>query len=203
MALIDYTYFVGEIQIPNLATPELQSRINWFINQYEIKMLREWMGEDMYRDFMDALGLNGSGFDNVTDGQANEGMDPWWAQLLNGVEYVGLDERKHKWKGIVCLQDDYNTSKTAPSAYFVYYWYMRDAVTQTTGNGEIFKQAENGIIISPRQKVVTAWQKVVDWAHDFIWYMDTYYLQTEYVDWWLANRYRMLEKYRYINSYSI
>lgn len=50
---------------------------------------------------------------------------------------------------------------------YVYYWYVRDAVTLTTGTGETKPANENSTVVSSVNKQVKAWNKMVDLAREF------------------------------------
>lgn len=205
MPLIDNTFFVGELGIPNSDDPSVAASLTLFTNRYEVELLRTWLGEDLYRDFVTALGQNKTTgvYANVNNGQAMDGVDAMWANLLNGVEYEGMDQRLHKWNGFVCLSDDGYPVKKSPIANYVFYKYMRDQALQRTGIGVINPTNESGVPASGSEMMSRAWNTMIDWGHQLIWYLDTYYAEPLYVNWQLQNRYRMLEKFRYINQFSI
>ena len=70
--LIDTSYFVGELNIPNTDSPAILERLTWFINKYEVEILRDVLGTDLYRAFMDALGQG----EGVNTGYATGGIRP-------------------------------------------------------------------------------------------------------------------------------
>lgn len=59
-----------------------------------------------------------------------------------------------------------NTLKPMVKCY-VYYWFIRNKVTLTSGTGEVKPQNENSIIVTGTNKMVKAWNKMVDNVHLF------------------------------------
>lgn len=53
--LIDRSYFIGEINIPNTHLPQVGENLDWFIEKYEPKFLRILMGYDFYQAFIDGI----------------------------------------------------------------------------------------------------------------------------------------------------
>lgn len=304
--LIDLSYFITELNIPNTDKLEVQENILWYIQKYEIEILRDALGMDLYRAFMDALGqtvsktpvtitsnanitredlwikadstpgfssgqnqyvdaslaswqysveLPGSGtlrpgekiefiptggfrwingytiqpneeyvihfspsqsftgtsqnvwssYLYVTNGLADPTkMDQRWVDLLNGKEYIGLDARRHKWQGFIAAIDD-TTPKKSIIANYVYYYWMRNNATHTTGTTEVVANAENAINVSNNAKAMSAWNEMVDWLHEMIWFLDTAnaYDYNYYPGWWLQNRYYLLKKYKKINLFNL
>lgn len=300
--LIDPSYFVTELNIPNTDKQEIQENLLWYIQKYEVEILRDALGGDLYRAFMTALGqrvsqtpvnitsvatiakedlwikadstqgftsgsdryintslagwqynvelrgvgtlhpgveiefystggwrwINGykvqpneeyiihflptqsftgvsqniySFYDNVTNGIADATkMDQKWVDLLNGKEYIGLDARRHKWQGFIAVADDTSPKKSI-IANFVYYWWMRNNATHSTGTTEIVANAENAVNVANNAKSMHAWNEMCNWLHEMIWFLDTAnaYDYNYYPGWWLQNRYYLLHKYKKIN----
>lgn len=55
-----------------------------------------------------------------------------------------------------------SVTKVSPVANYVYVKLLEDSVTKTTGIGELLPTGENGLKASPVQKIVQAWNKMVD-----------------------------------------
>ena len=205
--LIDTSYFVAQLNIPNTDVTENIESLNWFIDKYEVEIMRDCLGVDLYRDFMTALGQksDGTGYSNVTGGKADSTkMDQKWVNLLNGLEYTGLDARKHKWPGFISLNDDTQPKKSL-LANFVYYYWMLNNASHSMGATEAVVNAENAISISNNRKTMFAWNEAVNAIHELIWYLDfsVYTDYTFYSNWWLQNRYYLLKKYKKINPFGI
>lgn len=104
-----------------------------------------------------------------------------YADYLLGIAEDPIPE---KW---VTLQ---NLCKPALASY-VYYWYIRDQVSQTVGMGQVKPAGENGTIVTPMYKMVRAWNEMVDEVHEIAKYIHahpddygTYYTYWNYWGWW-------------------
>lgn len=89
MGLIDSTYFVGEINIPNsqLANSGVPELLATLIEVREPEFLRKVLGYELSRDFITGL--------------SQLVIDPKWTNLLQGVEYTDMNGRLNKWNGLL------------------------------------------------------------------------------------------------------
>lgn len=87
MSLIDRTYFVGELNIPNTSQAAIGSAVDLFIEQYEEKLLNEVLGYTLYKAFKAGLQVIP--------------VDQKWTDLIEGVEYIDLNSKTRFWKGLV------------------------------------------------------------------------------------------------------
>lgn len=126
--LIDHTFFVGELNIPNTDRPDVQERLQYFIRKYEPMFLRQALGEALYGAF--------------SNGLEEEPISVGWGNL----------------KARLVLED--GDFKYSPIAAYVYYWYMRDQATVTTGVGEAVPNTDNAQRASAMQKMVSAWNEM-------------------------------------------
>jgi hypothetical protein len=85
--LIDRTYFVGELNIPNTNQAAIGSQVDLFIEQYEDQLLNEVLGYSLYKAFK-------AGMQEVT-------VDQKWTDLIEGVEYTDVNSKVRFWKGLV------------------------------------------------------------------------------------------------------
>lgn len=85
--LIDRSYFIGEINIPNTTTTAVGGLLDWFIEKYEEKFLKEVLGYDLYKAFK-------AGLQEIPVQQK-------WTDLIEGVEYTDLNSNTRFWKGLV------------------------------------------------------------------------------------------------------
>lgn len=138
MAQIGNTYFIREINIPANA---LTSDMTEFITQYEKEVLTKLLGYELYTDF-------------IASPSATR-----WARLISGheyeVDYKGLTTTI-KWNGLV------NTELISFIAYYVYFYWMKFHVTDTTSIGESITEKENALSISPVSKMTSAYNNFVD-----------------------------------------
>ncbi len=87
MSLIDRTYFVGELNIPNTSQAAIGSAVDLFIEQYEEKLLIEVLGYTLYKALK-------AGIQEVPVAQK-------WTDLIEGVEYTDINSKVRFWKGLV------------------------------------------------------------------------------------------------------
>lgn len=139
--IIDLTYFHGLINIPQLSQPYVSDSVDSFIVEFERDILIKILGLRMYNAFMAGL--------------TESVVEQRWQDLRDGVEY-----NNKEWMGFA------NSRKKSLIANYVYYWYTRDQVTQTTGVGESATKTENAVRVSPAGKQTRAWNEMVNWIAD-------------------------------------
>lgn len=87
MALIDRTYFVGELNIPNTNQAAIGSAVDLFIEQYEDQFLNEVLGYTLSKALKAGLQV--------------APVAQKWTDLIEGVEYTDLANKTRFWKGLV------------------------------------------------------------------------------------------------------
>lgn len=85
--LIDRTYFVGELNIPNTSQAAIGSLTDLFIEKYENQFLNDVLGYTLYKALK-------AGLDIVPVAQI-------WTDLIEGVEYTDQNNKVRYWKGLV------------------------------------------------------------------------------------------------------
>lgn len=85
--LIDRTYFIGELNIPNTHTTEIGGLLDLFIEKYETKFLNELLGYELYKAFKAGL--------------LEDPINQKWTDLIEGVEYTDLQEKTRFWPGLL------------------------------------------------------------------------------------------------------
>jgi hypothetical protein len=85
--LIDRTYFVGELSIPNTSQASISSLTDLFIEKYEDEFLGEVLGYSLYKALK-------AGLQVLPVAQK-------WTDLIEGVEYTNLSSKTKFWKGLV------------------------------------------------------------------------------------------------------
>ena len=138
--IISPSFFVANINIPNSGDASIASTINWFIQKYETRFLQNALGYPLYKAYL------------ATPSAAR------FQDILNGKEYTDWNGRTTKWDGLVINLSD--TQKTSPIANYVYYWYTRNNITQSTGVAEVIASSENATTVSPRKKMASAWNEM-------------------------------------------
>lgn len=135
-SLINYSFFVRDINIPNIepkvgtVNPILQ-QLDSFIVKYEQECMIKLFCYPFYKAFI-----------NESSQRISE--------LINGVEYTILGVPT-LWKGLV-----YNENISLIANY-IYFFYRRFNVTQTTGVAESATNSKEAIPISPAYKMRDAW----------------------------------------------
>lgn len=64
-------------------------------------------------------------------------------------------------------------SKESLIANYVYYWYVRKTITQTTTVGEVKTKTENATRVIPSGKMERAWNEMVGWVHEMYCFLET------------------------------
>jgi hypothetical protein len=177
--LIDKTYFVGERMIPNTDQPAVLERLNWFITKYESELLRALLGYQLYEEMKAGL---------VADPILGK-----WISLRDGDEYT-VDGVLYKWDGLQSA-----TTFQSMIADYVYYWWMRDSATQTTGVGETIPGAENAVRVSPADKMCYAWNEMVAKAQALYHFLENH--TVDYASW--DNDYQSWLIVRPINPFNL
>jgi len=136
MSLIDKTYFVKDINIPDSTYSDLTA----YIATNEKAILIKLLGYEIWK-LVDA-------YNAVTSPQRI-------LDLVEGVEY-DVDGYTIKWNGLK------NTDLISLIAYYVYYLWLKDNTTFTTKSGELKSIGENAEIANPTVKMVNAWNKLRD-----------------------------------------
>lgn len=84
-------------------------------------------------------------------------------------------------------------------ANYVYYWFMREAASTTTGIGETSPQGENSINATPAYKMQRAWVEMMGWVREFQEFMNQ--KREDYPEFFYHNIPAMF--FRTVNSFGI
>lgn len=182
MSFIDTTYFVRDINIPISSTSGLNGGINDSINLYEDEVLKLLLGYKLWslmKAAIAAYDLAKADYDSAlliynpeTDPPlVIPVLDARFDRLINGAEFsfeLYGTTIETKWNGFK------NTSKRSLIANYVYFMHRQNNDSQYTGIGETKAKGENSIPVSPRQKMVTAWNGFVEMYGEANSYMLSY-----------------------------
>lgn len=160
---IDISYFVGGIDIPNTDTTN-KNALGLAIKKYESEFLTRFLGKALY-----AYLLSVTDFITDPNNPTAAGMDGY---LINGISFTGSNGNPNYTEGIRG-GDLYATSgfKRSMIANYVYWQWMRQYSSQTVGVGVVKSKVENMMLVSPKDKMVTAWNEMVDLItvlHDYL-----------------------------------
>jgi hypothetical protein len=136
--IIDSTYFVRKINIPNIdasvnpRNAPILERLNSFIDQYEPECLVNILGYELYK---------------VVKSETSQRV----SDLINGAEFTDDEGRFRKWRGLVY------EPKVSLIANYVYYKFQEDSAKQTTGVSTSVNKTASGDSKSPEYKMLDAW----------------------------------------------
>lgn len=150
MATIDTSYFYGERSIAGISQAETAAALAIFIDGKEDELMTRLMGYNLYKLYKAGITASTQIYKDIRDGK----------------EYTNSLGIADKWVGLAFTV---GTSKRSLIANYVYWHYVRDNHTFTTGSGE--KKTDLAINVSPDVKLISAWNEMVNWIyalHDFL-----------------------------------
>lgn len=161
MSLIDKTYFVKDINIPDSTFSDLDA----YITRYEKEILQHLLGYELWK-LVDAYGAGDTGV---------------IADLVEGKEYT-IGSETVKWNGLI------NDDKVSLIAYYVYYWWVRNNATFTAITGERKAKDENSDPAAVNQRITNAWLRLEDLALSVDFPYDSLYMflstnEADYPEW--------------------
>lgn len=176
MALIDASYFVGELNIPNTSKPGVSERLTHFIAKREEELLRSLLGVELHEAYKAGIAV--------------AEPDQKWKDLRDGKVYDGYGIM-YKWMGLRVA-----ATKESLIANYVYYWWMRDKTTITTEVGEVDVEADKSTAKSnSKAKQCRAWNEMVKWNRELVKFLDVN--RATYPEWdrasCLQDRYNLLK----------
>ena len=189
MSLIDASYFVKKLNIPNSGDTAIAETIVSYINQYEPFFLQKIFGYPLYKAYKASL----------SDARFND--------IINGKEYTDINGNINKWPGLieVLIPAPTPPATTPPAqkqsiiANFVYFKYREENATQFTGIGEAIIGAENAVMVSPRKKMALVWNEMSNQVKQFTQFMDAN--QSAYTEWSNINKIDALQYFGFMNPF--
>jgi len=158
MALIDSTYFVLDIAIPDSE----YSNLDEYIVKYEREILMRLFGYELYT-FVAAYNPNSE--QRIKD-------------IVLGKEYT-VNGKLAKWNGLI------NDDKESLIAYYTYYWYVRNNATTLQTTGMMKMVSENAAPVSAIQKLSAAYirfEELQKSAYDYLTNHIDQYPEWEYTE---------------------
>lgn len=155
------TYYRGEIYIPqakpSIADTILDDDFTLILDKYEEDCLIKCLGFSLYKELTDNLDLKKATL-------IKDGADAKWGKLVNGDSYTKSGQTATSvWRGMrfksPLTSSTYNRSFLAN---YVYWYYEKSRYITTTGVGTVKEEAKNGLMVTPLQKVVDAWNEFVE-----------------------------------------
>jgi len=148
MYLIDKTYFLKSISVPNTEEPtsDASTDLDMSIDRYARQFLQMSLGNVLFTD-LDSY---------IIDGELGALAPQKWLDLVNGVSYTkdGVD---YVWQG---LKYDLGLYKVSILAYYTYVNHYQNTVSSTLGQVGI--DPKNGMIVNPTEHLVSVWNEFVE-----------------------------------------
>lgn len=149
--IIDATYFQGRLTIAQKTDVAVSTTLAAFMAKFESEYLIKMLGYKTAKDFTAAIAAT---------------PDQKWIDLRDGKEFESYSDGWMKWIGFK------NAEKQSPIANYVYFKWMENEVSTTTGIGEKKMTFANSINYSPMQKMVTAWNEMANWNRTLYHFLD-------------------------------
>lgn len=157
--LVDTSFFYGDLSIAQITDTAVANTVNRVINEREPELLLALFGYELYKNYQAGIIAETQKYIDIRDGK----------------EYTNRAGRLTKWRG---LKETVVEPVVGPPAVagqyrslianYVYYWHMRNNATVSTGTGEKTSKAQNAADASPRQKMSSAWNQMVQWNWELV-----------------------------------
>jgi hypothetical protein len=140
--LIDSSFFVGDINIPNTSKPEVAESLNLFIAKHETELLKQLFGYELWKSYN------------------TDATTPRFFSLINGED---------DWRGLVYnISLDVKGSLIA---YYVYWFWMKDKQIWNSGYGTVRPKGDQTEVMPVYLKLMEAWNTFSKQACEFISYI--------------------------------
>jgi hypothetical protein len=148
--LIDTTYFIEEIEIPNVNQTEIEDDVTGSITQYEREVLISLLGNALYVELRDSA---------FVDGDASI-----YDKLVNGDDFsytLNSQTVELRWDGLRGFE------KKSLIAYYVYYMHRRKRASYHAGTGiEVEAASDNAKPAQVYHKMVEVWNEFINMYGD-------------------------------------
>lgn len=148
MYLIDKTYFIKSINVPNIAEHNCDASIDLeiSIDKYARQFLQETLGNILFNE------LNRY----ITNGVLNLNAPQKWLNFVNGCNY-DIDQKTYTWKGIK-FEEGWN--KTSILAHFTYVNHFQNSINSSLGQIAILPK--NGVVVNSTSHLVEIWNEFIE-----------------------------------------
>jgi hypothetical protein len=159
---IDTTFFTGSLYVAQLNKVAVQEELTYFIAKYEKNFLRDLLGYALYKDFMAAF--------NASNTAPSIPLAAQWDAILNGIEFTDQHQVLRKWTGLLGSTEN-GEIELSVIAQYVYYHFIRQQMSFTTGNGEVKNTLENATNVTASRKLIAVWNDMVESTANLITYL--------------------------------
>lgn len=142
--IIDPSYFVNRLNLPQTGNSAGLAEVQDFIDQYEPEYLQCVLGLGLWQAFTN--GLDGSGLPT----------EDRWADLLHGADFTKQGCKYH-WNGFMPVG-----SKISPIAGYVFYQFVDEREEDFTLVGNVKSTTENNRVVNATTRLVYTWNRMVD-----------------------------------------
>jgi|SRR5690606_24378260 len=176
MYLIDASYFVRELSIPNIdeTYSENKKNLEYFIQDKVRLLLQNLLGYELFKDFESYL-VNGA--------LPSTGVPLKWTNLVYGAEY-SIASKTYKWNGLIYTLGTYKKSLLAK---YVYCEFLKEEQNTMTGVGMKVVEAKNSINYTSNYKLNNVWNQFIKEYQGGSNYLDKPYIgkknSTTFIDW--------------------
>jgi hypothetical protein len=157
MATIDASYFFGELNVAQKSDSSVGGSLSIFIDEHEERLLTGLFGYELYKAYKTGIAVLPT-------------PDPKWTDIRDGKEYTNRSGILTKWKGLKFTD---GTAKKSLVANYVYWHWMQNEISVTTGTGEKVASNQNAINAPSAVKMVRAWNQMVNWINELIEFLLT------------------------------
>lgn len=148
MYLIDKTYFIKNLHVPNMEEPtsDASNDLEMSIDRYVRQFLQMTLGNVLFSDF-DSY---------VTAGELEITAPQKWLNLVDGCTYTkeGID---YVWQGLKYELGLYKVSLLTHFTYVNHYQNTTNSIL-----GQIAIDPKNGVVVNPTDHLVTVWNEFVE-----------------------------------------
>lgn len=150
MYIIDESYFIKELNIPNTVETDVSGAATPF---------EMWIDKEVRLCLQKALGsvLFSDLDSNITDGVYQAGVTKW-DNLVNGTSYT-YNGDTYIWKGLIYTE---GTFKGSLLAYYVYCKWLEYQLSHQSGMGEVRGEAVNSMSANSTYRYVNVWNMFVE-----------------------------------------
>lgn len=154
MATIDASYFFAELNIAQ--KNDVAASLTMFIDEHEERLLTDLLGYELYKAYKAGIAAETQIYKDIRD----------------GLEYTNRSGILTKWKGLKFTD---GTAKKSLIANYVYWHWMENEFSVTTGSGEKKIDSQNSQNAADTSKKVRAWNQMVNWIKELIEFLLTKY----------------------------
>lgn len=151
MATIDASYFFGPLTVAQKSDINVAANLLMFIDEHEEKLLTDLFGYKLYKDYKAGIAAGSPAAK--------------WTELRDGKEFTTRSGIETKWRG---LRFTIGTAKKSLIANYVYWNWMRNEASNTTGTGEKVANSQNAVNASPAAKMTNAWNEMVTMVWELV-----------------------------------